>query len=360
MPFVRRKVVLLLLLMAWAPAAHAQDWVRKMFPETSHDFGTVARGSNAVYRFKFNNPFVESAHIMDVRSSCGCTSVEATKKDLKTWEVGEVVAKLNTNSFLGVHAATITVEFDKPYYAQIQLQVTGNILSDVVLQPGQVELGTIDAGQGAERKIMLTRVNASSNWTISDVQSANTNFEVEVNEAKRIPGTVVYELVVRLKPTSPPGYIDDQLFLVTNDPESPKIPVDVVGRVVAAVTVSPPALILGAMSPGQSVTKNVVVRSKKPFKVLGVACDSDITYKLPDDARETQIIQLTFTAPQQPGAIKQQIKIKTDLGDNVVPEITCQATVTGAATPPAEISAGSTESAQRETGAASTTGFRNN
>jgi hypothetical protein len=334
--------VFLLLLLAWAPAAHAEDWARKMFTETNHDFGTVARGSKAEYRFKFTNPYVEPAHIAAVRSSCGCTSAEATKADLKSWETGEVVATLNTNSFLGIHSATITVTFDKPYFAEMQLQVTGNILSDVVLQPGGVDLGTIDVGQGVEKKIILTRTNAPSNWSISDVQSANTNFEVEVNEMRRLPTTVIYELVVRLKPTSPPGYINDQLFLVTNDVEASKIPVDVVGRVAAEVSVSPSALMLGSLTPGQTVTKNVVVRGKRPFKVLDVAGGDDITCKLPEDAREVQIIPLTFTAPQQPGTIKRQIKIKTDLGDNAVPEITCQATVVGAMAPPAAAPVSST------------------
>jgi hypothetical protein len=348
MPFVSRTALLsLFLLLASATAAPGQDWARKMFSESSHDFGTVARGAKAEYRFKFNNPYVEPAHVASVRSSCGCTAAEITKSDLKTWETSEIVAKFNTNAFLGVHSATVTVTFDRPYPAEVQLQVSGTILSDVVLQPGMVELGSVDSGQTAEKKIVLTH-SGRSDWSISDVQSANTNFEVEVNENRRLNGSVVYDLLVRLKPTTPAGYINDQLFLVTNDPEASRIPIDVVGRVVADVTVSPTSLALGTLTAGQSVTKNVVIRSKKPFKVLSVDCDDEVSCKLPDEAREVQLLPITFTAPHHAGKIAKTIKIKTDLGDNAVPPISCQATVVDDSTAPVSTSGAKTSSAYRD------------
>ena len=194
-----------------------------MFSETSHDFGAVARGAKAQYHFKFKNIYEEPVHVLAIRSSCGCTTPEVTKSELKTWETSEVIATFNTSAFLGQHSATITVEFDKPFHAEVQLQVYGNIRSDVVLQPGQVELGSIDAGQPVEKIISVTHTGRSD-WKITDVRSANTNFEVEVNETRRAQGSVTYDLVVRLKPSSPVGYINDQLFLMTNDPQTAQIP----------------------------------------------------------------------------------------------------------------------------------------
>ena len=336
----RPLAIAIVLFLASATTAPAQEWAKKMFTETSHDFGNVARGGKAQFRFSFKNIYEEPVHVASVRSSCSCTLPEASKTDLKTWETSDIVANFNTNAFLGSHSATITVTFDKPYLAEVQLQVTGNIRSDVVLQPGSVELGTIDVGQGAEKKISITRTGRSD-WTISDVRSANTNFEVEVQEQQRTTASVTYDLTVRLKPSAPVGYINDQLVLVTNDLEAPQIPVDVEGRVVADVTVAPTSLSLGALAPGQPITKNVVVRSKKPFKITGVVCDDSFTIKLPDAPREVQVIPITFTAGQQPGKFVKKIKIKTDLGENAVPDITCQGSVvvegseTPAATPAA-------------------------
>jgi hypothetical protein len=327
MQFVRRPVqIAILLLLASVATAPAQEWAKKMFTTTSHDFGNVARGGKAQFKFSFKNIYEEPVHVASVRSSCSCTLPEASKSDLKTWETSDIVANFNTNAFLGSHSATITVTFDKPYLAEVQLQVNGNIRSDVVLQPGSVELGTVDVGQGAEKRVSITRTGRAD-WTISDVRSANTNFEVEVQEQQRTAANVTYDLTVRLKPTAPVGYINDQLVLVTNDTEASQIPVDVEGRVVADVTATPMSLSLGALAPGQSITKNIVVRSKRPLKITGVACDPSFSFKLPEAANEIQVIQITFTAGQQPGKFVKKLKIKSDLGENAVPEITCQGSV---------------------------------
>ena len=299
-----------------------------MFTDTTHDFGNVARGSKAEFHFKFKNIYEEPAHVASVRSSCGCTSAKIVKPDLKTWDTGDIVATLNTAAFLGVHTATITVEFDKPFHAEVQLQVQGNIHSDVTMQPGLVQLDSINSGQAAEKKVSITHTGRSD-WTISDVRSANTNFEVEVNETARSFSTVSYDLVVRLKPSAPIGYINDQLFLVTNDPTTPQIPVDVEGRVVADVEARPSPLALGNLTPGQAVQTRLVVvsHSKRPFKVVGLVCDDCITCKLPEEASDHQIIPITFTAGKEPGKVTKTIKIKTDLGENAVADVTCQATV---------------------------------
>jgi hypothetical protein len=333
MPTVRRPLLIsLLILLLAATAAQGQEWARKMFKETSHDFGNVARGAKTQYRFKFENKYEEPLHIVGVRSSCGCTSAEVTKHDLKTWETGEVIATFNTNAFLGNHSATVTVTFDKPFAAEVQLQVTGNIKGEVTLQPGIVELGSVEAGHTAEKRISVTRDvtrDGKGGWQIVDVRSANTNYEVEVIETHRSNVQVAYDLVVRLKPTSPPGYVKDQLYLITNDAKSTQIAVDVEGRVVSNVSVTPSSLLLGTVAPGQTVQKNIMISDlgKRQFKVLEIVCDKCFSFKLPTEARDRHMIPITFTAGNQPGKVSKEIKITTDLGKNVVACVKCQATI---------------------------------
>ena len=82
---MRRHVLLAwLVLLVCATTAPAQDWAREMFSETSHDFGAVARGAKVQYHFNFKNIYEEPAHVLAIRSSCGCTTPEVTKSELKT------------------------------------------------------------------------------------------------------------------------------------------------------------------------------------------------------------------------------------------------------------------------------------
>jgi hypothetical protein len=327
-PFRMRGLLIALgvALCAACPAA-AQEWARKMFTVTSHNFGTVAKGSKTEYRFVFRNMYTEDVHVSGIRTSCGCTSPTVTKRDLKTHETSEVVATFNTRTFTGQHGATLTVTFDKPYLAEVQLRVAGNIRGDVTFDPPFVDLGTVDLGKGSERQIRVTRLG-STPWEIKDVRSANPNFEVGLSQPTRSGSRTVYDLTARLKPTAPSGYIKGQLILVTNDPRATQIPMDVEGRVVAEVTVSPQLLALGAVTAGETVTKNVVIRANREFKITGVFCsDGCLTCEPKTTAARVHILPVTFQAGDSAGKVERELRIATDLGEGAVPVVTVQAQV---------------------------------
>jgi hypothetical protein len=311
------RALALLLAVALPSVVSAQQWAEKMFSQTKHDFGTVARGAKAEYEFEVENIFKEDVHIASVRSSCGCTTPSITKNTLKTYEKGAIVAKFNTSSFLGHRSATITVTIDKPYYAEMQLQVAGFIRSDVVFEPGVINLGQMEQGAGGEAQVKVTYAGRE-NWNIKDILSNNSNFEVELSEPARGRGQVVYTMTVRLKPDAPAGHINDQLTLVSDDVRNETIPLQVEGRVMSLLDVSPAALLIGAVDPGQKVTKQLVVKSKQKFKVTEVKCAAGdcFQFKLPDSdqAKTLHLIPVTFTAGDEPGQFSTKICIETDLG----------------------------------------------
>jgi hypothetical protein len=328
--FVRGLFLAAVAVIACSGPLRAQDWARKMFPVTSHNFGTVAKGSKTEYRFVFRNLYEEDLHVVGVRTSCGCTSPTVSKNLLKTHETAEVVAAFNTRTFTGQHGATLTVTFDKPFSAEVQLRVAGNIRGDVTFDPPFVDLGTVDLGKGAERQIRVTRIG-STPWEIKDVRSANSSFEVGLSAPARSGSRTIYDLTARLKPSAPSGYVKGQLILVTNDPRATQIPMDVEGRVVAEVTVSPQLLALGAVPVGETITKNVVVRANREFKITGVFCsDGCLTCEPKTIAARVHILPVTFQAGDSAGKVERELRIATDLGEGAVPVVTVQAQVEAA------------------------------
>ena len=299
--------------------ASAQDWATKMFELTSHDFGTVARGSKAQFRFQLKNIYEEDLHILGVRSTCQCTVPQLTKSDLKTFETAEVIADFNTREFLGQKLATVFVKCQIPSRSdipvtEVQLQIKGIIRSDVVVQPGAIDLGTVDVGKGVEKKLLVSYAGRD-NWKILDVKTADPHFEVEVTELVRMPGKVSYELLIRLTNDAPVGYIKDQLILVTSDPRAREFPVDMQGRVMSDITISPSELFLGIVHPGEKVTRKLVVRGKKPFKIIDVKCpDKAFEIEPPKEAKTVHLIPVVFTAGDDPGRVAQKISIETDQG----------------------------------------------
>ena len=296
----------------------AQQWAVDMFETTKHNFGSVARGAKTECEFVLSNLYVEDVHIAAVRSSCGCTSPRIKTPWLKTYEKGAIIAKLNTNAFLGRKGATVTVTLDKPYRAEVQLQVRSYIRSDVVLHPGSVQFGDLECSTPAEQKVAVSYAGRSD-WRILDVRSDNPHLSGGVVETGRGRGRVNYELTVQLDSNMPTGYVNDHLMLITNDRRSTQIPVAIEGRVLSGITVSPASLFMGVVQPGQKVTKQLVLRSKKPFRVLSVSADGgsfEFDTSQQQEPKAVHLIPVTFIAGEDPGKVSQTIHIETDVSDS--------------------------------------------
>lgn len=309
----------------------AQEWARKMFDETQHNFGTVARGAKTEYRFHFKNIYVPEIHVSGIRASCGCTTPWVTKDTLKTYEESEIVAHFNTDRFSGQRGATLTVTFDRPYYAEVQLRVDGYIRTDVVVDPGSVEFGAIDQGRPAEKQVQIAYAGRPD-WKIVDIKSSNPFLKANVTEASRRGGQVSYRLAVSLAANAPAGYLQDQLLLVTNDPRATQVPVAVEGRVVPELVVNPSSLSLGRLQPGQHVTKQLVVQGKTPFRVVGVECSHEgFEFKLDpratEQAKTVHLIPVSFAAGDQPAKIMEMIRIQTDLHGGATAQVEVSAQV---------------------------------
>jgi hypothetical protein len=309
------------LVLATGSTALGQEWARKMFEKTSHDFGLVARGAKAEFRFKLTNIYVEDVHISGVRSSCGCTTPTIGTELLKTYEEGYVLATFNTKNHLGQKSATVTVTFDKPFPAEVQLQVSGFIRSDVELEPGGIQFGTLDAGTPAEKLLKIT-ARTGRDWQITEIRSSSEFVEAEAVETGRQIGQVTYDMKVRLLSGVPSGYLKERLVVVANDSKSSEFPIEVEGRVLSALTVSPSSLFVGTVKPRSTHRKQFVVQARQKFCITGIDCDQEgFEFEVPEGAAKVQKVPVVCRAGSKPGKIACKIRIQTDLGGTTTAEL---------------------------------------
>lgn len=100
------------------------------------------------------------------------------------------------------------------------------------------------------------------------------------------------------------------------------------GRVVPQISVAPESLVLGEVSQDEQVAKNVLVRGKKPFKILTIKSDSDsFDFKTDNEASERHVVNVAFNAKQSPGNLKETIHIATDMDSGLQTTFTVYATV---------------------------------
>lgn len=309
--------------------ASGQTWAEKMFQERQHDFGDLARDAKAEWRFELTNLYTEDVHVAAVRSSCGCTSLRIEKDSLKTHETGAIVATINTDRFLGQKGATVTVTFDKPSFATVQLHTRAYIRSDVVFQPGSVQIGAVAQGATVDREVEVAYAGRPD-WQVLEVVSGNPHLSATVKEVARAGGQVRYRLCVHLDGGAPAGYLQEHLVLRTNDRNRTEVPVLVEARVEPPIVISPASLFMGAVEPGQSVTKTIVLRGSAPFRVLSIGCNGgSFRFDMPageSEAKMIHVIPVTFTGSQTGGRWEQTIHVETDLG-SPVPDLPAYAVV---------------------------------
>jgi hypothetical protein len=296
-----------------SPAVVGQEWVQKMFSESFHDFGVVPKGSEAIHEFKFVNKYQEDLYVDSVRSSCNCTTAKIKVQEVKTYEEGSIICELNTKSHNGLNTAVITVVFSKPYYGEMQLNVKGNIRSDIDVDPGMIDFGEVDLGMEKSTQATIT-YSGRNNWQIKDIRSANSNLGVSI-ERVTLPGKTAYTMNVKLKETAPSGEFLSNIVVVTNESQSNLVAIPVRG------TVNPPLVLpvrvnLGTVKVGETGKSFVLARSKTPFEITKIECDDErFVFTKPDGKKDKHVIPLEFKSGDEAGAVRKTVTIHTDLGD---------------------------------------------
>lgn len=274
--------------------ARAEHWSDVAFPVKKHDFGTVAVAAKTEFRFPVYNNQSSRMRIRTVRASCGCTTPIVETKYIEPGESGSILARFNTDSFRGKRGATLTVVIDRPFYSEVRLRVDGYIRKDMVFHPGAIEFGQLKQGDAVTKE---TKVHYAGrrDWEIIDVQSNRPWLIPSVNEQSRNSGQAVYEIAVKVREDAPVGFFQDALVVITNDRAMPKVPLRVSGQVESPLTISPQAIAIGSLKPGQEVAQKMVVLGKEPFTIESIKAKGwQIEFAKSSEPKKTHILMAAF------------------------------------------------------------------
>ena len=295
-----------------APAA--LPWYQTLTDKREHDFGTVARASKQVHVFEFENTTGADLLLNNVRTSCGCTKPRIVTQHVKPGQTGQVEATFDTLKFYGKRGATLSVSMQKvgqySEYAEVQFAVKGKIRRDVVVSPGMFDFQDVNVSETAKRTAKLWYAG-KPDWKILDVKSSNENLEIDFSELERDPaaGKVVYELSVNLSEGQPAGQFLDNLTIITNDPATSGLPVEVCGTVNTVINVAPIAL--GVVNQGQKIEKKLIVRSPTPISIDQIQSSCDKIKFEPSEGKKTlHILKYSFDT-SEPTDVQETVTLST-------------------------------------------------
>jgi hypothetical protein len=304
------------------------SWGESLFETRQHNFGKVAIGAKAEYRFAMTNHFKQNIRVISLNTSCGCTLSELSSQFIASGSTEYLTATLNTN---GQHTlenkAIITIHFEvtvegRVLYDSAQLIVSGYIRPDVVLLPGVIEFGAVKRGETVVRQIRLEYAGGNEGWELTKVDRSNPHIHVRAeaipfpNGSFRQNGEIHYQITATLKPDAPAGYVRDVIRFSTNEKNElnkinekqtqddfgnyetsreNEIIIPINGVVTEPLQIKPSPFVIGLADNETSVSKNIVIRSNKQFKILSVSCeDKQLGFTFAEHESSIQIIAVFF------------------------------------------------------------------
>jgi hypothetical protein len=301
-----------------AGTAHAADWADGFFAERAHNFGSVPRGSKVKHNFVLTNRLAEPITILSLRPSCGCTSGRTASSIVHPGKTAIIEAQMDTRNFVGVKSTVLFVNLvtASGHEAEVRLGVTSNILSDIVLNPGSIDFGTVSRGQTPSQTLTVDRIEAPD-WRFERMVSASRVIDAQLVETARQGGSVSYALTVSLKPDAPAGVVRDEIRLIGNDPQMPSVPVAVTAMIRGELTASPSVLSLGEVNSSAGAQGRFIVRATKPFTIKNVEGAGDGFSIAPTEPSAKPLHMLTVSyKPDEStsrGMIQRTFRVHTDL-----------------------------------------------
>jgi len=304
---------LLLFLIAAPSPAFAGGWASALVSQTDHSWGTVERGAQLSHQFTLTNTTGKEVRIKSVTPSCHCVSPMVTDYTIPPGGTSIIDARMNTSVFLGSKTVTITVTFDRPRRGELQLRVSAVSNGGANATSSELDFGAAPAGQKLEKKLILD-FTGGADRKIESVEFNKDRVAATYKELERKPDLVRYELTVALSENLPIGPLEEKVRIKTNDPKTPETFVVAKARVEGQLTLVPDSFKIDQYTPGARVTRNVIIKSAAPFRVIQVNNTLGMfAVKSGGEDKTVQMVSITFTTPIDAAAIPDHLEFLTNL-----------------------------------------------
>jgi len=314
-PMKVRYTVFLFLIVAAADVHAAGGWAAAMVSQSEHNWGTVERGAQLSHQFTLTNSTGKEVRIKGVTPSCHCVSPMVTDYTIPPGGTSIIDARMNTSGFLGSKTVTLTVTFDRPRRGDLQLRVSAVSSGGANVATSELDFGVATLGQKLEKKLLLDFTGAADR-KIETVQFNKDKLTATFKEMERSADRVRYELTLALPDTLPVGQLEEKVLIKTNDPKNSETTVIAKARIEGQITIVPDSFKIDQLNPGDKLTRNVIIKSAAPFRVVQVNNTLGSFAVQSGGADKTvQMVSITYTAPADAGTIPDHLEFLTNLAD---------------------------------------------
>jgi Protein of unknown function (DUF1573) len=276
-----------------------------------YDFGKVYSGTTVKHIFRLKNVGTAPLDISGVRTSCGCTAAQPTKKKLLPGEESDIAVTFDTRTDHGPATRTITVFTNDQGHQQLDLTMRGDVKIQVEASPSLVIFERVRRGTAQSQQVTLTDRMPDPNFKIAAITNASPYIKVTWQPA---PGGERSALLnITLLKTAPAGAITDLVKVNTT-----RIPLEipVSGTVLGDINLNPPQVSFGIVPHHASALRYVRLTNSgdHPVKVTGISSNNASVVAGVEPVKTGKEYKITVQlAPNTPdGVLRGSLAIKTD------------------------------------------------
>ncbi|NCD32910.1 MAG: DUF1573 domain-containing protein [Spartobacteria bacterium] len=259
---------LLLLTAGVSPAQNPTNKPVIFCAEPSYDFGMADSTETITHVFSIENKGTLSLEIKNVRPSCGCTVAKLSDRVVAPGQSATIETALSLKGRKGKQQKTIRVQSNDPDNSTLTLMLTGEVASNLTLDPGQVYFGQLNQ---LEDKSMDVDVKLLHPTDIKAVVSQSPFIKAVMTT---LEDTSHYKVTVSTVPPLKQGAFATLVVLQAGKDKAYSIPV--AGNVVGPLIVAPgeflvrlenraPVVRYAVIRPGQVGSFNILnVESPNP------------------------------------------------------------------------------------------------
>jgi len=302
----------------------AGAWIA--FDEGSAEFGTVDQGMESTKVFVYRNKGNQLLRISDVISSCGCTVVQPSPKELPPGGVGRLSVTFKSGNFSGPVHKTVTVRSNDPTAPSLVLGVNANVRTLFKLEPKVVALGEIERGKVGVQELVIKPVVPEA-FAIQRITTTHPELRAEAISNHGIHGThgktgeeirIAVALDANNKNYGPFTYAT-RVYLTRPQSGSAKpleLTIPVTGTIAGPLRVKPDAVFFGSVKEGERFKPQKVTLSSRSGKPVAVRTVDTGFAGLKASVKPVKPgleyeVELTDEAPPPAGFFQRTMKITT-------------------------------------------------
>jgi hypothetical protein len=226
--------------------------------EPTHDFGKVPSGEQRTHEFLVTNEGTGPLEILQVRTSCGCTTTGQWDRRIEPGATGRIPVRFDTGSFSGTLQRTVTLVTNDPRQRQVVMQVKAEIWVPVEVSPKTVMFQYDSESTEGETKIVRLLSHLDQPLQFSEVRSSHPSFALNLETVN--PGRE-FTLQIRTVPPIGTGMITAPLLLQPADTNLAPIRITAYAIERQPLTISPASLMLPAGPARAGTRPSVTIRN---------------------------------------------------------------------------------------------------